>query len=151
MRRQRWETLGSAPEEEPLDSQIVADESAIDPLADDDRPSDLVIEDVGLVGSVGSGSDAAEPKRKPAKSDKQKTATDSGLVIEEIPGYLTEQSGKFSAEPLESLDDFPDDFVDAFEDFRHVILDYKRQGWKDIHREDVLQSLDSLRLIVLSD
>lgn len=141
MRLQRWETLGSAPDEEPLDSQIVSDESVVDPILNEDR-SDLTIEDVASLGSAGASktSDAT-------KNDKKKTVSDSGIIIEEISGYATE----LPAEPLESLDDFPDDFVDAFEDFRHVILDYKRNGWKEIKREDVVQSLDSLRLIVLSD
>ena len=144
MRRQRWETLGSVAADEPLDAQIVAEEADLDPFLEAGTPSDLYIEDVENVARL----KLPRPHtRIPAGRNNRKRKRTTDRIVEPI---IALPSG-VAAEPLESLDDFPEDFVDAFEDFRHVILQHKKSGWQELTREDVLQSLESLRLVVLSD
>jgi hypothetical protein len=144
MRRQRWETLGSVAADEPLDAQIVAEEADLDPFLEAGTPSDLYIEDFENVAPI----EVATPAHKDSGGQKQsKKKADDGTDVEPIIALPL----GVTAEPLESLDDFPEDFVDAFEDFRHVILQHKKSGWQELTREDVLQSLESLRLVVLSD
>jgi hypothetical protein len=149
MRNHRWETLGRVPAEEPLESQIVAEEADVDPAFDDGSPSDLIVEDVANVHSADDSTTAARPSAPKDKSSR--TPGDAAVELGAGGEFGAGGSTASAPEPLQSLDDFPEDFVDAFADFRQVILKHKQAGWLEISCDAVLQSLESLRLVVVED
>jgi hypothetical protein len=57
------------------------------------------------------------------------------------------QSAVAKSRPFANLAALPDDMADAFENFKLAILHHKLTGWTDISLDDVLASLDALKLL----
>jgi len=150
MRRQRWETLGSLPANEPHDTEIVAAEFDEDYSAD--TPVDNIVVDTVAEVVDGDAFDAstAKPKesreRKSTDSDTEGQGADGAAIFSDDP----EKETVDFVRPFEKLAELPDDVTEAFESFKLVILRHKMDGWRDVSRDDVLASLDALKNLALA-
>jgi hypothetical protein len=140
MRKQRWETLGSIPADQPLESDIVTDESSDDPFVDEGIPSELFIEHVE---AVAPGADAAEKSKVRSQRSGQPDEPESAAA-QLATGPAT------SLEPRGSFEELPEDFAEAFEQLKLSIIRHKQSDWQELSRDDALASLESLRMIVLN-
>ncbi len=143
MRRTRWETLGSLPEESPRAEDVIANETDEDfeparKQAPENGSSDF--------DSV-QGPDFSEGPDFGDGDD-----NDSGAVAEmRMPSdYAASESQPAAVRPFENLPPLPDDVAEAFEQFKLVILRHKAQGWSEITCDDLAASLESLKQLALA-
>ena len=150
MRRQRWETLGSLPADEPHDAEIVATELDEDYSAD--TPADNIV--VGTVAEV-VDTDASDTSTAKSKESRERKSKDSVTEGQDADGAAIfsddpEQETVDFVRPFEKLAELPDDVTAAFESFKLAILRHKMDGWRDVSRDDVLASLDALKKLALA-
>jgi len=138
MRKQRWETLGSKPEDEPLEADIVTsepdEESNLD-LAENESIPPNIINDGNLELVAGAHDGAATDHDG-----------DPSLTVFSNEDEKSEPLVR----PFAKLAELPEDLATAFEDFKLAILQHKMSGWKEVSQADVLGSLDSLRALALA-
>ena len=157
VRKQRWETLGSVPEEQPKDVDIVEaelDEDYTADAIDDNILVDGVTKVVDLEANNSSMTSDKLNKSAEANSD---ASTGSNSVTEVLDAdgaaiFSDEPEGETVefVRPFEKLAELPDDITDAFEAFKLVILRHKMDGWKEVSCDDILASLDSLKELALA-
>lgn len=152
MRRQRWETLGAIPEQQPRDEDIVATDVDEDFQPSDAEPSppDAIAGSIQQVQDPRSpaGPDFGDEEDVASKSRKKKQPDgESGASI-----YAEEdESPKIDfVRPFENLGELPDDLTEAFEAFKLAILRHKTDDWQQVSRDDVLASLDALKELALA-
>ena len=139
MRHQRWETLGSDPNDQSRASDIVATELAEESqtlaLSEQNRKNDKNY----VEGPVHEGPDFGdEDDGKGKKSSKGVTAlADSSDEAEE-----------FIAKPFESFTDLPEDILDAVNSFKVAIITHKTNEWEEVSKDDMLGLLDALKQLV---
>jgi hypothetical protein len=140
MRHQRWETLGSDPNDQPRASDIVATELAEESqtlaLSEQNRKSDPNY----VEGPVHEGPDFGDEdggKGKSSKGDGVATLADEDSEVEE-----------FIAKPFESFTDLPEDVLDALNAFKIAIITHKTAEWEDVSRDDMMDLLDALKQLV---
>lgn len=146
MRRQRWETLGG---EEPRDEEIVASE------IDEDLPP--YEGDAGFLAEIRGHdpgkSPAGDGAGKDASAASRRSGDESAEIESEQKG-VNQKGAKPEAEeahaPFSGLAPLPIDLQDAFDNFKLAILRHKMTGWRDASRDDVLDSLEALKDLVLS-
>jgi hypothetical protein len=145
MRRTRWETLGSLPEDEPYDQDVIVaevDEDFEPGLSDQPSPQPSIQDSE-------SPAKSDEPTPRAAKTtaakDTRQTPDEDGASI-----YADENDRDtiHFVRPFENLADLPEDVAEAFEQFKLVILRHKAEGWQQISREDMLASLEALKELV---
>ena len=150
MRRQRWETLGSLPTDEPHEKEIVAaelDEDYSAGTADDNIVVDTVAEVVDA--------DAFDDSTAKTKKSRERKSTDSVTEGQDADGaaIFSDDPEKETVDfvrPFENLAELPNDVTEAFETFKLAILRHKMDGWRDVSRDDVLASLDALKNLALA-
>lgn len=150
MRRQRWETLGRIPAEEPQAGDIVVtepeEERIVGPSDFDEEEEDLPPE-LRLDGQpvVVEDHQPESVDNSTERAPQKHAADDDSAVI-----YAGDQNtlSKF-VQPFEDLTDLPEDLTTAFEQFKQVILHHKRLGWDRVSQADVLASLESLKSLVV--
>ncbi|QEG24117.1 hypothetical protein [Mariniblastus fucicola] len=142
MRHQRWETLGSDPNDQPRTSDVVATELAEESqtlaLSEQNRQNDKnyvegPVHEGPDFGDEGSGDGSKSTKT----SDGSPESSDSA-----------EEPEEFVAKPFESFTDLPDDVLDAVNAFKIAIIAHKTNEWADISREDMSDLLDALKQLV---
>ena len=136
MRKQRWETMGKLPEEDPDNYHVVSAE-----LDEDFEPAVNKEPKEGGEGTTGPRHDGpdfgdeenltADPKKETAEGSKI-YADDDGETVEFV-------------RPFENIGELPDDLMEAFDAFKLAILHHKAEEWDQISRDDVLASLDALK------
>ena len=140
MRRQRWETIGSPPDQEPREQDVVLSEmdEDVDPTEDSTpasiRDSHGVVQAADGEGDFGA---AGEPNDADASAPFDESA----------------QGDEASAEPLrpfENLPTLPDDLAEAFEAFKLAIVNHRVAGWREISCQSVLAALDALKQLALA-
>ncbi len=140
MRQQRWETLGSDPNDQPRTSDIVATELAEESqtlaLSEQNRQNDKNY----VEGPVHEGPDFGDEGDGSKKSSK-----DGGVATADEEGPDVEE---FIAKPFESFTDLPEDVLDALNAFKIAIITHKTCEWEDVSREDMLDLLDALKQLV---
>ena len=139
MRHQRWETLGSDPNDQPRASDIVAtelgEETQTLSLSEQNRQNDKNY----VEGPVHEGPDFGDEDGKGgSKSDKSV----SSLADDSEPAE------EFTAKPFEAFTDLPDDVSDALNAFKIAIITHKTSEWEDVSREEMLDLLDALKQLV---
>jgi hypothetical protein len=144
MRRQRWETLGG---EEPREEEIVLSEVNED-LPPFEGDSSMLTEIRG--------------HRQPGEGDPSDKKEGTGRVTKQTKDdpFDTEASEKsrgknaFGDEspkaPFSGLAPLPLDLQDAFDNLKLAILKHKINGWRDASRDDVLESLEALKELVVA-
>lgn len=147
MRARRWETLGDKRLGQPADDEIVeaefdedADPAASPELAEVRNPDDTA--------EKGARSGVAAKER--ASRDAAETDDALGVPFDADADDYPADSPSAPVRPFEHLGALPDDLAEAFESFKLALLHHKLAGWRDVSREDVLQSLDALKQLALA-
>jgi hypothetical protein len=138
MRRTRWETLGAVADQEPRDDEIVT----VELDEDYEQP------DVGESEETVPGGDYAQVQGPvgdvPADADEAAIAEEEvGDAEAPVDREPMEQPDR--VQPFVDLADLPGDIAGAHEAYKLAILRHKSDGWREVSRDDVLASLDSLK------
>jgi len=159
MRHQRWETLGSIPAEEPVDTELDA-AGAGDELDDDDYDDDSTdgggelsdgvppaVIKPALAEVQSSGDDTPKARQKGGTANSSgSTSTAGASIYSDDPG----RDAVSFVRPFANLADLPEDLGEAFENYKLAILRQKSEGWQQISRDEVLGSLDALKELALA-
>ncbi len=142
MRQQRWETIGSPPDQQPQDQDVVASEMDEDAAADEDSLPASIGESVGVVQAaeaVDEWESTAEPDAasEAAPFDESAHAADARQAVEPV-------------RPFENLPTLPDDLAEAFEAFKLAIVNHRVSGWQETSCQAVLDALDALKQLALA-
>ena len=139
MRHQRWETLGSDPNDQPRTSDIVATELAEESqtlaLSEQNRQNDKNY----VEGPVHEGPDFGDEG-----DGKGKKSPDAATALADS----SEEPEEFTAKPFESFTDLPEDVVDALNAFKIAIITHKTNDWEEVSRDDMMDLLDALKQLV---
>ena len=144
MRHQRWETLGSNPEDQPRTSDVVAtelqEETQTLALSEQNRQNDKNY----VEGPVHEGPDFGDADEAPGKdsSAKASASDDDGTVA----AIAADPEAK--TRPFESFKDLPEDVIDALNAFKIAIISHRTAEWEEIPQEDMLELLDALKQLV---
>lgn len=140
MRRTRWETLGSLPEQTPRPEDVVASETDEDfEPARNETPSTIT----GRYDEVRGPNLSEGP-------DFGDADTGSSRAVGEMMVPADYAATDAPVRPFADLPPLPDDVADAFEQFKLVILRHKAERWSDIARDDMVACLDSLKQLALA-
>ena len=143
MRAERWQAIGSPPDQVPREEEIVHAELDEDCDPADDSAAAAIGESVREVHGLG-------PESGGEGQASALDAADSGVPWDppgDIGATPDEAAG---VRPFESLPSLPADLADATEAFKLAILHHKLSGWKEVAVGDVLAALDSLRQLALA-
>jgi hypothetical protein len=148
MRRERWQAFGAIAEQQPRANEVIMadlDEDVTAEASDNGREliqfgGDSEIEDRGR--QAHDGEDLNEHAAPPSSE------TDAGLECEHGDRLQAQPTPPFR--PFADLPPLPDDLNEAFESFKLAILRHKTAGWRDISREDILQTLDALKALAIA-
>jgi hypothetical protein len=147
MRRTRWETLGSLPEHEPREQDVIVAE-----VDEDFEPS--LNDQPSRQSELPDSESPAEPHESSQRAAKSTEAKDTGQTPQEDGANIyADENDRETIEfvrPFENLADLPEDIAEAFEQFKLVILRHKTDGWQQISREDMLASLNALKELVIA-
>jgi hypothetical protein len=139
MRRQRWETLGSIPSDLPVEADIVATETDED--SEISTPFASGHFDEESAGPRPEGPDFGDEGELAPEKISTVVATEQAkpqaLIANEVA----------TIRPFENLPELPEDVAEAFEQFKLVVLRHKSAGWEKISRDDMLSTLESLKLL----
>jgi hypothetical protein len=140
MRRTRWETLGSLPEQTPRPEDVVASETDEDfEPARNETPSTITGQYDEVRGpNLGEGPDFGDGD------------VGSPGAVREMTVPADYAAADAPVRPFADLPPLPDDVADAFEQFKLIILRHKAERWSDISRDDMVACLDSLKQLALA-
>lgn len=149
MRARRWETLGENRNGHHGNDEIVeaefdedADPAASPELAEVRNPDD------DDEKSSRSGISARERMRR--EGDEAETDEAAGVPFDADNGDYPVDAPHAPVRPFAHLPELPDDLAEAFESFKLALLHHKLAGWRDVSRDDVLQSLEALKQLALA-
>ena len=145
MRSRRWEALGAVVGEPPRDADVV--EAEFDEDAGPAAEGDLsMVRDPGerLDGDGRSADDDQDDE------DAELTGNQAGVAFDVDAAEYPAASPDAPVRPFANLAELPDDLAEAFESFKLSILHHKLSGWREVSRDDVLASLDSLKQLALA-
>ncbi len=144
MRRQRWETLGG---EEPREEEIILSEVNED-LPPFEGDSSMLTE----IRGHGQPADRDTSEKQGGAGKVPKHAKEDATESD----FMDRTRAKLSADenspnaPFSGLVPLPIDLQDAFDNFKLAILKHKMSGWRDASRDDVLESLEALKELVVA-
>jgi hypothetical protein len=149
MRNQRWETLGRVESEQPVAEDIVASETDEDfepARTSAPVPSSITgsYEEVQS-GPRPEGPDFGDDDVDGGEQTRALRETHAEPVADEQPKEKVEL-----VQPFANLPTLPDDLADAFDAFKLAILHHKAAGWTAVESKAVLDTLDSLKALVLA-
>jgi hypothetical protein len=146
MRARRWETLGGAANGKPRDDEIVE--------AEFDEDSDSAAGDVGLVrdpeAEPGDGSHNVAARERSRAENGADEEEQTGVPFDAEAAAYPASAPDAPVRPFADLPALPDDLAEAFESFKLAILHHKLAGWRDVPRDAVVESLDSLKQLALA-
>lgn len=136
MRKQRWETMGKLPEENPENYQVISAE-----LDEDFEPAvnkEPKEQGQGSTGPLAEGPDFGDEENLSAATKDQNA--DGSKIYSENDGEAVE-----FVRPFANIGEMPEDLMEAFDAFKLAILHHKAEEWNQISCDDVLASLDALK------
>ena len=144
MRGRRWEILGTPASEQ-------AEQAALDAASEQEAWDETV--DEGEADSTEQGEQpGTESVRNQvadgAISGKPEEDCGESVLADDAPEQASGEpvAGVPERQPLGvACDDLPDDIAEAFEQFKLAIIAQRREGWKAISREGVIECLDALK------
>lgn len=142
MRRNRWETLGAIPEQQPQENEVVAVETDEDFEPSAKEKDDTVTPrfDEAHAGPTHEGPDFGDESEAAEKaSSESMTSVEQFISADAAP----------AVRPFENMPDLPEDVAEAFESFKLAILQHRTSGWKDISRDDLIASLEALKMLAM--
>lgn len=149
MRARRWETLGDKRNGRPNDDEIV--EAEFDEDADPAASPELAeVRNPDEDAEKSSRAGVAAKERSSREDDDAETDAISGVPFDANASDYPADSPSALVRPFEHLAALPDDLAEAFESFKLALLHHKLAGWRDISRDDVLQSLEALKQLALA-
>lgn len=149
MRYQRWEVLGKPADEEPREEDIVAAEIDEDSSEPAQAPGELTADQMGVVRDLG-GPTGPDYNQGPDWGDEAASdSTGAGVPFDADSDQYVGDEGP-ATPTFENLPELPEDLLAAFESFKLAILRHKLAGWAEIARDDVLQTLDSLKQLAMT-
>jgi len=136
MRNKRYETVGGR---KPKDEEIVVAEMDEDytPLSADDTPSSLTGEYEGVQGPRHDGPDFGD---EPEPGSGGPAASTPAAADDSEPALAL-------VRPFEDLPELPDDLADAFDQLKLSILTHKRNEWKEVALQDVIDTLEAFKAL----
>lgn len=142
MRQQRWETIGSPPEHQPREQDVVLSEmdEDVDP-ANDSTPASIS-DSLGVVRAAHGEAGAVEAVDASGLGEAA-SGEDLGVEREQTPQIEP-------IRPFADLPPLPDDLAEAFEAFKLAIVNHRVAGWRDVPCQTVLAALDALRQLALA-
>lgn len=146
MRRQRWQAYGAAEDEEPRDADIIAAEFNEDALPPEELPRDVNVAPFDSAAMLPSGPDLGDG---PDFGEEDDLSQGSGPLAEDREHYVDESS-LTAVRPFEDQPHLPADLSEALEIFKLAILRHKLSDWSEVPAEDVLATLDGLKLLVIA-
>ncbi len=139
MRRQRWETLGSIPEDKPDDNDIVVveEDEEIQSLALSEkvRNNDREI----IEGPRYEGPDFGDDEESSSGKRSKEELTD---------GSNKSKPASDGIRPFESFTDLPEDVSQAASQFKIAIINHRANDWTEISPNEMLGLLDALKQLV---
>lgn len=149
MRKQRWETLGG---DEPREQDEVLSEWNEDlpfTQAGQTPPDEIT----GTIATVQDAGPVVEWEQQAAVADpdENQSSHKSRQPDRNEPGELPESSDLDTAvRPFARLATLPADLQEAFDAFKLAVLRHKLAGWRDISRDDLLDTLEALKQLALA-
>ncbi|WP_425613806.1 hypothetical protein NA78x_003650 [Anatilimnocola sp. NA78] len=144
MREQRWETLGAVAADKPNSADVVANEKDEDFEPARNQPPEISAkyEDVNanVSGPRHEGSDFGD---EPSGGSQNR----SDFADRDISGSESKPEPIDLVRPFANLPEMPDDLTDALEQFKLAILHHKTDGWKQVSLDDVIHSLEALKVL----
>ena len=139
MRKQRWETLGSIPDEKPDDGDIVVveEDEEIQSLALSDKVRNNDRE--FIEGPRYEGPDFGDDDESPAERRKKENMGD---------GSTKSKPSSDGIRPFESFTDLPEDVSQAASQFKIAIINHRANKWAEISPAELLGLLDALKQLV---
>lgn len=142
MRNQRWETLGSLPEQRPSEEDVVA--------ADLDEDFEPALQEQPETAPQNFDESTAGPRTEKPDFGEEEQHFEGGDVD---PSGASVYAGEVDnaiefVRPFENLKDLPEDLAEAFESFKLSIILHKSAGWVEVSSEEILASLDALKALV---
>jgi hypothetical protein len=143
MREQRWETLGAIAADKPRSADVIASEED-----EDFEPARTQAPDVATRLSDVQGEIPGGPRHEGSDF-----GDDDGGAHSRSTADRDFAANSSPAEPLDLVRPFanlpvlPDDLADAFDQFKLAILHHKTAGWQEVLADDVLRSLDALKIL----
>ncbi len=134
----RGDELAAQVDDRAAAEQAAAEESAGDGADHDDRISPSVARlqasDLATSDEVDDATDAAYDD---AEDDSDDDATRSARRDPPV-------------RPFAELPELPDDLQAAFDAFKLAILNHRREGWQDVSCDDVVATLDALKMLAVA-
>lgn len=147
MRSRRWEAMGGVAAEKPRDADLV--ETEFDEDADPAAEAEL-----SEVRDPGDHRNGDGHNRSDDQEDDEQRSDDSssqsGVAFDVDAADYPADSPDAPVRPFANLKELPDDLTEAFESFKLAILHHRLSGWREVSRDDVLASLDSLKQLALA-
>ncbi len=145
MRRTRWESMGSQPEFEPDEQDIVADGSIASGMDEDYTPLAEVDEATGVEDGPRSVAEGPRPDG-PDFGDEDYSAAASSDGGEGDDGLAWDDDQKLPGEsPFAKLPSLPVDLAEALEQFKLAIIRHRADSWAEVSQADVHRALDALK------
>ncbi len=148
MRQMRWEAQGADPSDQPQDNDFRSQ-------SDD--------EDFVALNEVGSAADARDVPYDTTQAGPRYDDPDFGDEDSESAGprasspdddelapWEDRPSEAINLEsPFSGLPELPSDFADALEQFKLAIIRHRSDGWTEVPRESIIQTLEALKVFTL--
>ena len=146
MRRQRAETLGILPADEPQQPVVDAE------LDEDYSPAAGELVEVHDPDATSGNRDEPGYAAGPNYADGRDFGDESSAVGIDEPDEErgVEHEPPPAVRPFEQLAELPADVAEAFESFKLAILHHKLAGWAEISCRDLIGALESLKQLALA-
>ena len=147
LRRQRWETLGAIPADEPQDTEQVTvdldEDFEASAEAGDREERELVAEHYTAEARSPAGPDFGD-------EDEIAAGRAEAQDVDWEPSTGSHEATATTVRPFADLPELPEDLTSAFEAYQLAILRHKREQWAEVSLDDVLASLDALKALALA-
>jgi hypothetical protein len=143
MRKQRWEVLGSLPDQQPRESDVLATEMVEEnhslELTEKKRQNDRN----EVTGPVYEGPDFGDQDfSESGNSAANLSGTDPRQDFRRDTGVVEQQNH----EPLfESFENLPDDVLEGVNAFKLLIIRHRTEQWQEISQQDMINLLEALK------
>ncbi|MDR2761170.1 MAG: hypothetical protein LBB88_01060 [Planctomycetaceae bacterium] len=165
MRIQRWEAIGAPQELKPRNEDVFTAEldDDVNPRNDsfksNEKTTESRIREIGAADIIDGFNppDSVDPKDENGKSKKKQKKNDSakskitGDEIVDNDSTSILPTGEVLANLVSNAPTLPKDLAEAIESCKIAILNHKLASWKDISSELVLNCLDMLKKLVISE
>lgn len=154
MRNRRWETLGQLEEHRPRPEDVVSAEVDEDFAAG----QQAVASNVSAVKPVGDeaapASDDGDPREARESSafsgELREVSAQSTATPLPSAAKPTAAAGEEPKRHFEELPELPEDVLEAFEQFKLLIVRHRANQWRDIPAEQLCDVLESLKQLALA-